>query len=49
MAKSEKPAKTMGDANNKGQALQDALADIEKRYGRGAIMKLGDAQNEFKV
>ena len=28
----------------KDQALQDALADIEKRYGRGAIMKLGDAQ-----
>ncbi|MEX2245189.1 MAG: recombinase RecA [Dehalococcoidia bacterium] len=34
---------------DKEQALQDALADIEKRYGRGAIMKLGDAQAQFKV
>jgi len=33
----------------KDQALKDALADIEKRYGRGAIMKLGEAQAEFKV
>ncbi len=49
MAKSEKPQKTMGDPNNKDQALQDALADIEKRYGRGAIMKLGDAAKDFKV
>jgi recombination protein RecA len=49
MAKSEKPAKTMGDPKNKDQALQDALADIEKRYGHGAIMKLGDAANDFKV
>ena len=32
----------------KDQALIDALADIEKRYGRGAIMKLGDAQ-DFEV
>ena len=32
----------------KDQALVDALADIEKRYGRGAIMKLGDAKN-FEV
>jgi recombination protein RecA len=32
----------------KDQALQDALADIEKKYGRGAIMKLGDAK-DFEV
>ena len=32
----------------KDQALQDTLADIEKRYGRGAIMKLGDAK-DFEV
>ena len=36
-------------SSDKGQALQDALADIEKRYGRGAIMKLGDAHAEFRV
>ncbi len=40
-------ASEMSEAK-KDQALQDALADIEKRYGRGAIMKLGDAQ-DFKV
>ncbi len=35
-------------AAKKDQALVDALADIEKRYGRGAIMKLGDAK-DFEV
>ena len=35
-------------AAKKDQALIDALADIEKRYGRGAIMKLGDAK-DFEV
>jgi recombination protein RecA len=45
--KAEKQApRTEGEG--KDQALQDALADIEKRYGRGAIMKLGDAR-DFKV
>jgi recombination protein RecA len=34
--------------SKKDQSLQDTLADIEKRYGRGAIMKLGDAQ-DFEV
>jgi recombination protein RecA len=50
MAKSERnrPAGATSEAT-KDQALQDALADIEKRYGHGAIMKLGDAQSEFKV
>jgi len=37
----------MSDAK-KDQALKDTLADIEKRYGHGAIMKLGDATN-FEV
>jgi recombination protein RecA len=32
----------------KDEALIAALADIEKRYGRGAIMKLGDAK-DFEV
>jgi recombination protein RecA len=48
MAKTEKPEK-LQVSTDKDQALQDALADIEKRYGRGAIMKLGEAQAEFKV
>ncbi len=40
-------ASEMSEAK-KDHALQEALADIEKRYGRGAIMKLGDAQ-DFEV
>jgi recombination protein RecA len=53
MAKSEKSEKRQmapGDMSDekKSQALQEALADIEKRYGRGAIMKLGDAK-DFEV
>ncbi len=53
MAKAEKvrPAGAAPGASpeKKDQALQDALADIEKRYGHGAIMKLGDAQADFQV
>jgi recombination protein RecA len=49
--KSEKrqqiPSSEMNE-EKKGQALQEALDDIEKRYGRGAIMKLGDAK-DFEV
>ena len=52
MAKSDKTEKKMAPSNmsdeKKGEALQEALADIEKRYGRGAIMKLGDAK-DFEV
>jgi recombination protein RecA len=40
-------ASEMSEAK-KDQSLIDALADIEKRFGRGAIMKLGDAQ-DFEV
>jgi len=35
-------------AAKKDQALVDALADIEKQFGKGAIMKLGDAK-DFEV
>ena len=31
--------------NPKQKALQDALAQIEKNYGKGAVMKLGETQN----
>ena len=31
--------------NPKQKALQDALAQIEKAYGKGAVMKLGDTTN----
>jgi recombination protein RecA len=26
-------------------ALGDAISDIEKKYGKGAVMKLGDAKH----
>lgn len=32
--------------DNKRQALEQALLQIEKQYGKGAIMKLGDQVNE---
>jgi recombination protein RecA len=52
VAKSDKAEKKMAPSDmseeKKGEALQEALADIEKRYGRGAIMKLGDAK-DFEV
>ena len=46
-AKSTKSTKSAKDAkvNPKEKALQDALAQIEKAYGKGAVMKLGDTTN----
>src|SRR4051794_35060138 len=41
----QKPRASQMSETKKDQALIDALADIEKRYGHGAIMKLGDAQD----
>lgn len=34
-----------GKENPKQKALNDALAQIEKAYGKGAVMKLGDTTN----
>lgn len=50
MAKSSKPAKTMGDVKSgdkegKSKALGMALESIEKQFGKGSIMKLGEAQH----
>lgn len=44
-AKKDKPAKTMTDAETEGKskALGLALETIEKQYGKGSIMKLGEA------
>ncbi|MEE1002233.1 MAG: recombinase RecA [Acutalibacteraceae bacterium] len=46
-AKSTKSTKSAKDAkvNPKEKALQEALAQIEKAYGKGAVMKLGDTTN----
>ena len=43
MAKEKKaPITTPGQASDKKKALETALAQIEKNYGKGAIMRLGD-------
>ncbi|MGM9957720.1 MAG: recombinase RecA [Erysipelotrichaceae bacterium] len=34
--------KDLKDANSKDQLLNEALKQIEKQYGKGAVMKLGD-------
>jgi len=40
-----KTTKTDAKLNPKEKALQSALEQIEKAYGKGAVMKLGDTQN----
>jgi recombination protein RecA len=43
MAEKKKvPITTVGQASDKKKALETALAQIEKNYGKGAIMRLGD-------
>ena len=34
--------KDLKDTNTKDQLLNEALKQIEKQYGKGAVMKLGD-------
>ena len=34
--------KDLKDTNSKDQLLNEALKQIEKQYGKGAVMKLGD-------
>ncbi len=40
--KKKAPITTPGQASDKKKALETALAQIEKNYGKGAIMRLGD-------
>ncbi|WP_066683358.1 recombinase RecA [Christensenella intestinihominis] len=35
--------------DNKGKALDAALAQIEKQFGKGAVMKLGDAAKNMNI
>lgn len=35
--------------DNKGKALDAALAQIEKQFGKGAVMKLGDASKNMNI
>ncbi len=37
--------KILNDTKNKEKALEQVLADIEKQFGKGAIMKLGDEEH----
>ena len=40
-AKKDTTPKTAGPAADKKAALETALAQIEKQFGKGAVMKLG--------
>jgi recombination protein RecA len=48
MAKKDKPAKTMTDAATEGKAkaLSLAVESIEKQFGKGSIMKLGEGHKQ---
>src|ERR687886_763923 len=39
----------MPDANDKGRAIENAISHIEKQFGKGAIMKLGEASQRMAV
>ena len=47
-AKKDKPLKTMTDAQTEGKskALELALESIEKQFGKGSIMKLGEGHKQ---
>jgi len=42
--KADSEKKTMGDGTDKDKALSTALEQIEKQFGVGSVMRLGDAQ-----
>ena len=42
MAEKKKPLESPAPASDKKKALETALAQIEKNYGKGAIMRLGE-------
>ena len=46
MAKEKEPVEAKAPANEKLKALQAAMEKIEKSYGKGSIMKLGDESIE---
>ena len=45
MAEKKKPLEAAAPASDKKKALETAMAQIEKAYGKGAIMRLGDNPN----
>ena len=44
MAKKEESAEQLTPQQQKMKALQAAMAKIEKDFGKGSIMKMGDEQ-----
>lgn len=44
MAEKRKPIESASRASDKRQALETAIAQIERSYGKGSIMRLGDNQ-----
>ena len=44
-----KLAKTAEIASDKKTAIQNAMKNIEKMYGKGSIMRLGDQMNNLNV
>lgn len=44
MAKEKEPTSNQSAIEDKLKALQAAMAKIEKDFGKGSIMKLGDEQ-----
>jgi len=42
-------AKKTGSGNGKGQALEEAIVRIEKSFGKGALMRLGEAGSRMAV
>ena len=45
MAKDKAPMPTAAPADDKKRAIDTAMAQIEKMYGKGSIMRLGDQTN----
>ncbi|MBD5160665.1 MAG: recombinase RecA [Oscillibacter sp.] len=47
--KDKKVTKTATVANDKKEAINTAMKNIEKMYGKGSIMRLGDQMNQLNV
>jgi len=47
--KDKKLTKTATVASDKKEAIQTAMKNIEKMYGKGSIMRLGDQMNQMNV
>ncbi len=49
MAEKKKTVEAAAPAADKKKALETAMAQIEKTYGKGSIMRLGDHMNQLNV